>query len=384
VAWAERPIWTDLAWSQLDEMLPPARRRVVVSVQKAVEDADGRFSGVARAALLASAVDAVSELRLGERDPHRIFISDADGRLITRLSPEDRLELVGEDLRISQRGCRRLSRSRCRARSSTKSREWNGQASSPSAASAGWPPSARWRARRIGSWAWWSPRRLTRASCARCARGCWRRGAVIIALVLLGGGASVIALRRGLGRIRDGTMRMSMLEFEPASTVTPFRDVQEVLSGLEQAKTALRAWASTPPLDLVRELYAENREPALGGELRELSILFTDLEGFTSLSERLSPDELARALGLYLDAMTGAIRSCGGTIGQVHRRLGDGALERAGVARASCATRVHRHPGLQVGQRAALWLGCLVRAAPAADAFRRPLRHGHGGSFRRS
>ena len=95
------PIWTDLAWSQLDQMLPPTGRRVVVSVQKAVEDAAGRFAGVARAALLASAVDAVSELRLGESDPHRIFISDADGRLITRLSPDDRLELVGDELRIS-------------------------------------------------------------------------------------------------------------------------------------------------------------------------------------------------------------------------------------------------------------------------------------------
>jgi len=42
---------------------------------------------------------------------------------------------------------------------------------------------------------------------------------------------------------------------------------------------------------------------------------------------------------------------------------------------------MHRHPRLQVGHRAALWLGCLVRAAAAADAFRPPLRHGHGGSF---
>src|SRR2546430_14202130 len=107
---------------------------------------------------------------------------------------------------------------------------------------------------------------------------------------------------------------MRMLDFAPSSTETAFRDVQEVLSGLEQAKTALRGMGKSAPLDLVRELYAQNREPALGGELRELSILFSDLEGFTSLSERLSPDELAQALGLYLEAMTAAIRSCGGTI----------------------------------------------------------------------
>src|SRR5436309_12152904 len=109
-------------------------------------------------------------------------------------------------------------------------------------------------------------------------------------------------------------MRMSTLQFAPSSVETPFRDVQEVPSGLEQAKTALRGMGTYAPLDLVRELYAQNREPALGGELRELSILFSDLEGFTSLSERLGPDELAQVLGLYLEAMTAAIRSCGGTI----------------------------------------------------------------------
>jgi len=292
------PIWTDLAWSQLDEVLPPARRRVVVSVQKAVEDADGRFAGVARAALLASAVDAVSELRVAEKDPHRIFISDADGRLITRLSPEDRLELVGEDLRISPA---RLPPAVALALRGPLLDEKQGVERTGELTVDGERWLATFRAL-AGSQGWFvgvvvpeaAYTRELHALRSRLLAAC----AVIIALVLLGGGAAVIALRRGLGRIRHGTTRMSMLEFAPASIETPFRDVQEVLSGLEQAKTALRGMGKYAPLDLVREL----------------SILFTDLEGFTSLSERLSPDELARALGLYLDAMTGAIRSCGGTI----------------------------------------------------------------------
>src|SRR5438128_10864131 len=61
----------------------------------------GRLFGVVRAALLASAIDSVSELRLGPGDPHRIFLTDADGRLITRLSADDRVTLMGDDLRIS-------------------------------------------------------------------------------------------------------------------------------------------------------------------------------------------------------------------------------------------------------------------------------------------
>jgi adenylate cyclase len=68
------------------------------------------------------------------------------------------------------------------------------------------------------------------------------------------------------------------------------------------------------PLDLVRRLYEANEEPVLGGELADLALLFTDIEGFTTLSEKLSPDELARRLGDYLEAVTTAIARTSGTI----------------------------------------------------------------------
>jgi adenylate cyclase len=42
--------------------------------------------------------------------------------------------------------------------------------------------------------------------------------------------------------------------------------------------------------------------------------MFSDIEGFTSLSERLTPDALAQALGRYLEAMTGGVRSTQGTV----------------------------------------------------------------------
>lgn len=52
----------------------------------------------------------------------------------------------------------------------------------------------------------------------------------------------------------------------------------------------------------------------LGGELRELSIFFSDIQGFTSISERLSPPELTALLNEYLTAMTDIILAEGGTI----------------------------------------------------------------------
>jgi adenylate cyclase len=61
------------------------------------------------------------------------------------------------------------------------------------------------------------------------------------------------------------------------------------------------------PLDLVRRLFREKSEPVLGGELTEISIMFTDIKDFTSASEKLTPNELADALGRYLEVMAGII-----------------------------------------------------------------------------
>ena len=52
----------------------------------------------------------------------------------------------------------------------------------------------------------------------------------------------------------------------------------------------------------------------LGGEKRELSILFSDIQGFTSISEKLDPVELTALLNEYLSEMTTIIYAFGGTI----------------------------------------------------------------------
>jgi adenylate cyclase len=45
-----------------------------------------------------------------------------------------------------------------------------------------------------------------------------------------------------------------------------------------------------------------------------LSILFSDIRGFTTLSEKLSPEEVVAVLNPYLEAMTGVIYKHGGTV----------------------------------------------------------------------
>ncbi|HKL84748.1 MAG TPA: adenylate/guanylate cyclase domain-containing protein [Treponemataceae bacterium] len=54
--------------------------------------------------------------------------------------------------------------------------------------------------------------------------------------------------------------------------------------------------------------------PELGGVDRELTVFFSDIRGFTSLSETLTPQELVKHLNEYLSAMTDIILATGGTL----------------------------------------------------------------------
>ena len=60
---------------------------------------------------------------------------------------------------------------------------------------------------------------------------------------------------------------------------------------------------------------AKNPEAlALGGERREVTIYFSDIEGFTTISEMLDPEKLTRLMNRYLGEMTDTILASGGTL----------------------------------------------------------------------
>jgi PAS domain S-box-containing protein len=97
------------------------------------------------------------------------------------------------------------------------------------------------------------------------------------------------------------------------------QDITEKKRAAELA--AIRVWGKYAPVDLVRRLYREKSEPVLGGELMEISIMFSDIKGFTTFSEQLDPSQLADMLGLYLETLSGIIQQ--GTHGTIDKYIGD-------------------------------------------------------------
>lgn len=83
---------------------------------------------------------------------------------------------------------------------------------------------------------------------------------------------------------------------------------------LESMKTGLRSFRKFVPSDLVESLIGSGEEAAFGGELREITIFFSDIAGFTTITEKLQPDEIVELMREYLSAMSDEVVNAGGTV----------------------------------------------------------------------
>lgn len=68
------------------------------------------------------------------------------------------------------------------------------------------------------------------------------------------------------------------------------------------------------PPQLVEEMSRHPESYSMDGRKAELTVLFSDIRGFTSISEGLGPDELTRLMNEYLTAMTEVVRKNRGTL----------------------------------------------------------------------
>jgi len=65
---------------------------------------------------------------------------------------------------------------------------------------------------------------------------------------------------------------------------------------------------------IVNQMAKTGETPKLGGEEREITVWFSDIAGYTSISERLEPHELVEFLNKYFDAMTSIVKEHGGFV----------------------------------------------------------------------
>ncbi|MBN2799051.1 MAG: hypothetical protein JXX28_07875 [Deltaproteobacteria bacterium] len=146
--------------------------------------------------------------------------------------------------------------------------------------------------------------------------------------------AGVFVARRlslSLGQVVRDARQVARYHLDPSPPSSSV--IQEVVAlnrSVEEMKAGLRSFRKFVPADLVRETLADGQEAVLGGEPRELTIYFSDIVGFATLSEPLPPDELVALLGEYLKLSTDEITAWDGT---VDKFIGDAVMAFWGAPR---------------------------------------------------
>jgi adenylate cyclase len=87
--------------------------------------------------------------------------------------------------------------------------------------------------------------------------------------------------------------------------------INKMIKGLQE-RLHLTKFVSDEALTAVEEADLEGL--ALGGERKEATVLFSDIRGFTSMSEKMEPEDVVNLLNTYFDKQTEVVQYTGGDI----------------------------------------------------------------------
>ena len=139
-----------------------------------------------------------------------------------------------------------------------------------------------------------------------------------------------------------------------SSSVT---ELTELIEATKSMKIGLQSFRKYVPAQLVRQLIQAKQEAKISGQRKNITIFFSDIADFTTISESLSPNELASQLSEYLSEMTDIIIKHNGT---VDKYIGDAIVAFWGAPlelkdHAACACNAALECQIKIKELAVKW-----------------------------
>ena len=167
--------------------------------------------------------------------------------------------------------------------------------------------------------------------------------ALVISLIV----ATMVAKRVStpLQSLTNEVARIGRFELDSIQLPKSYiREIRVLSESIARMRDSLKSFSKYVPIHIVRDLVKTGGVASIGGERRLISVLFCDIEGFTSYAEKVTPEKAVDTLTGYFAVFGKAIHQEDGVIDKF---LGDGlmALFNAPAplalhARAACRTAI--------------------------------------------
>ncbi|MEJ5360578.1 MAG: adenylate/guanylate cyclase domain-containing protein [Spirochaetota bacterium] len=121
----------------------------------------------------------------------------------------------------------------------------------------------------------------------------------------------IVQLTSGVIRVKKGdlTTRLIVTTHDEIGILT--EEFNEMINHLRE-KLKMEKFVSESTISMIRE--KRDDELDLGGTRKNMAFLFSDIRGFTAMSEKLPPEEVVKILNEYLDLQASIIKKHGGDI----------------------------------------------------------------------
>lgn len=101
---------------------------------------------------------------------------------------------------------------------------------------------------------------------------------------------------------------------DPVYVASNVREITDLTASMQQLKLSVSNFSKYIPKGLVQRFIDTGEQVGIGGKSTKLTILFSDVAGFTTISEQTAPQELIFQLSEYFESLSSVILENNGTI----------------------------------------------------------------------